>query len=383
MHLRALAALAALTTLATAQDFIHYRFDSNCTNEVINLASGPSAFPANGVLESNTGTPTTAGAFGDALQGGTDASNLYNRVRTGWQPSLQPLTGDLTFAFFAKQRNTHGTTLNYLCGVTTSANRLFTNGVAGRGLYFRNVVSSGPTGVDLSALTAVLDFQTLATGNWVHIAIVVDSAVGTATWYANGLQVHQVNGVGGAQINSAGDFMIGSQLATNDSNYDLDEFLISNRAFNAGEVLALSLSPRAGDGDYNSAIPSQCGAGNATLTSSGGAPTVGNLAYALDVTTTTPSLYVLLVGFDRCTYAGSLPLPLDGTPLLPLLNGCWIVADAPITLAGTASSVPATTPLPIPPGVTVPFGIYSQVLALDGATFATSMSNGFATSIGN
>ncbi|HEX6813480.1 MAG TPA: LamG-like jellyroll fold domain-containing protein [Planctomycetota bacterium] len=383
MRHQALSILALCTTLATAQDFIHYRFDSNCTNEVLNLASGPGAFPANGVLQTNTSPTFDVGAFGACLAGGVDASNLYNRVNTGWTPSAQPLTGNLTFAFFAKLRNAHGTSLNYLCGVTTSANRLFTNGIAQRGLYFRNVVSSGPQGVDLSALTAVLDFQTLAATSWVHIAIVVDQPAGTATWYANGTQVHQVSGVGGALINSAGTFMVGSQLSTVESNYDLDEFLISNRAFSAAEVLVLSLSPRAGDGDYLSQIPSQCGAGNVTLASSGGAPFAGNFAYSLDVSATTPQLFLLLAGFDRCFFSGVIPLPLDGTPLLALLNGCWILADAPVTLSGFTAGPPSSIPLPIPAAVSLPTGIYTQVLAFDAATLATSMSNGFATSIGN
>ncbi|MFY9343814.1 MAG: LamG-like jellyroll fold domain-containing protein [Planctomycetota bacterium] len=383
-----LAAIVALGATATAQDFIHYKFDANCTNEVINLASGPAAFPANGVFESNTSPQFVAGPlgptgpFGQALAGGSAAANLYNRVRTGWTPSLQPLTGDLTYAFFAKERTVPGTALNYLCGVATSANRLFTNGIASRGLYFRNIVAGGPTGLDLSALTAVLDFQTLAAAGWVHIAIVVDTATTTATWYANGLSVQVTSGVSGGLINSAGEYLVGFQLTGNESNYDLDEFLISNRAYTAAEVLALATVPHAGDGDYRSGIASQCGAGNAALTSSGGAPFVGNLGYSLDVSATSPSLYVLLAGFDRCLFGGVLPLPLDGTPLTPLLAGCWILADAPVTLGGAVLGPPATNPLPIP--ITVPPGtaIYSQALVLDAATFATSMSSGFATGIG-
>jgi hypothetical protein len=383
MHHLTLAAIAALAATSAAQEFLHYKFDSNCTTEVVNYATGPSAFAQNGTFETNTTTPFAPGVFGGALAGGVDSTNQYNRVRTNWTPQAQPLTGDMTFAFFAKERTSPGTALNYLCGVTTSANRLFTNGVAQRGLYFRNIVASGPQGVDLSALTAVLDFQTLAAANWVHIAIVVDQAATTATWYANGTQVHQVTGVGGALINSAGIFMVGSQLSTLESNYDLDEFLISNRAFTAAEVLALSLSPFAGDGDYTSAIPSQCGAGNVTLSSSGGRPFDGNLLYTLNVAPTTTSLFVLLAGFDRCSFGGTIPLPLDGTPLAPLLAGCWIVADAPVTLAGVAGPAPSPIALPLPSGTPPALGIFTQVLALDAATFATSMSNGFATSVGH
>jgi hypothetical protein len=259
---------------------------------------------------------------------------------------------------------------------------LFTNGIAQRGLYFRNVVSSGPQGVDLSALTAVLDFQTLAATSWVHIALVVDQIAATATWYANGSQVHQVSGVGGAQINSAGTFMVGAQLLTVESNYDLDEFLISNRAFSAAEVMTLYLTPHAGDGDYTSGLVSQCGAGNVTLRSSGGVPFAGNLTYALDVSAVTPHLFILLAGFDRCYFGGVIPLPLDAGPLLPMLTGCWILADAPITLSGFTAGPPSSIPVPIPPTTGLNLGIYTQVLGFDAATLVTAMSNGFATSIG-
>jgi hypothetical protein len=194
--------------------------------------------------------------------------------------------------------------------------------------------------------------------------------------------VHQVSGVGGAQINSAGTFMVGAQLLTVESNYDLDEFLISNRAFSAAEVMTLYLTPHAGDGDYTSGLVSQCGAGNVTLRSSGGVPFAGNLTYALDVSAVTPHLFILLAGFDRCYFGGVIPLPLDAGPLLPMLTGCWILADAPITLSGFTAGPPSSIPVPIPPTTGLNLGIYTQVLGFDAATLVTAMSNGFATSIG-
>ena len=77
-----------------------------------------------------------------------------------------------------------------------------------------------------------------------------------------------------------------------------------------------------------------------------------------------------------------IPLPLDGTPLLPLLNGCWILADAPIMLSGFTAGPPSGIPLPIPVGTGMNLGIYTQVLGFDASTLATTMSSGFATSIG-
>lgn len=47
-------AFSLLSVPAVAQDFIHYKFDSGCTTEVVNYATGPQALAANGVLQSNS-----------------------------------------------------------------------------------------------------------------------------------------------------------------------------------------------------------------------------------------------------------------------------------------------------------------------------------------
>lgn len=115
----------------------------------------------------------------------------------------------------------------------------------------------------------------------------------------------------------------------------------------------------------------------------GGAPTIGNTGYGLEVSAVGSNLFLLLAGFDRCAYAGAIPLPLDGTPLLPELNGCWILADAPVILNGVVAGTPAAVPLAIPNNPTYAgVGIFTQVLGLDLATFAGSMSSGFASSLG-
>ena len=49
-----LAAIAALAPALSAQDFIHYKFDANCTSEVINYATGPQALASNGTLQTSS-----------------------------------------------------------------------------------------------------------------------------------------------------------------------------------------------------------------------------------------------------------------------------------------------------------------------------------------
>jgi len=329
-------------------------------------------------------SPFGTGMFGGCLAGGANlAPTYYNRVITGWNPGTQPIVGSLTMAWFMKLRSgaSVGTTLCYIMGAPSGGFRLFTNGVAGTGLYQREIVPSGGNPLrDFVLPAATTNVQALAAAGWVHIAMVFDSTAQTANWYVNGSSVLQLNGVPGASITLAGPFQVG--YYSSPSAYDIDEFFMSLRALSAAEVLVLSLSQRAGDGDYTSGIPSQCGAGNVVVASSGGPPTIGNLGYALTVTATTPSIYLLLAGFDRCLFGGAIPLPFDGTPILPLLNGCWVLTDAPVLFNGTALGGPETIPLPIAATVGPGTAIYWQALGIDITTFASSMSNGFATSIG-
>ncbi|HEX5052740.1 MAG TPA: LamG-like jellyroll fold domain-containing protein [Planctomycetota bacterium] len=385
------AAIAAAATLS-AQDFIHYKFDANCTTEVINYATGPMALPANGTLQTNSAiSPFDTGVFGGCLAGGANSAPTYfNRVITGWNPSTQNVTGDVTIAWYMRQRagSAIGTGLNYLMGAYVGGYRLFTNGVAGVGLVQREILAGGGNNTvrDFQLPAATFNIQAAAAAGWVHVAMVVDSTAQTADWYINGTSVFQLTNVPGANIVLNGSFMIGAystSATAAGSVYDIDEFLMSLRAYSPTEMLALAQVLRAGDGDYNSDIPSQCGAGNIVLGSTGGRPTLGNAGYALTVTATTPSLFLLLAGFDRCLFGGAIPLPLDGTPLLPLLNGCWILADAPVLLNGVAVGTPATVSLAIPANpANLGTGVFSQCLGIDLGTFAGSMSNGFASSIG-
>ncbi|MBL8724339.1 MAG: hypothetical protein JNK49_09845 [Planctomycetes bacterium] len=385
-------ALSLFAAPGFAQDFIHYKFDSTCTNEVINYATGPQALGANGTLQSNsTISPWTSGTFGGALAGGANAApTYYNRVVTGWNPSTQPVTGALTMAWFMRQRpgSTLNTSLSYLSGAPTGGFRLFTNGIAGRGLYQREIFPSGGNGNnaprDFVLPVANADIQTLAATNWVHVAIVIDPATSTADWYVNGTSVLQITGVPGASITLAGPFMLGAYTTAATgagSLYDMDEFLMSFRAYTPGEILALSLAPQAGDGDYTSGTSTQCG--SLALASSGGRPFLGNTGYALEVTPAAPSFYAILFGLNRCTYAGVFPLPLDGGLLAPIATGCQVLTDNLLNVGGLANG-PTAQPFAIPTGSGFAgLGLYSQAVAIDLSSLAVSASNGFVIGIGN
>lgn len=333
-----------------AQDFIYYRFDSGCTNEVINYASGAQALPNNGELETTTPTtPWTAGRFGSALAGGSSSS--YNRVRTGWDPSTQPITGDVTIAFFMKETTAPTSSANYLMGAPSGGFRLFTNGVAGRGLYQRVLLASGGNGInatianDFYLPATTTDVQTLAARGWVHIAMVVDATSRTADWYVNGVSVMQLqNVVGGANIVAAGPFHVGYSGTA--SYYAFDEFLLSRRAYSAAEVLSLSHGAHAGDGHFSSGITSQCG--TATLSGDGTAPYLGNAGYALRLSTTATGSFALNIGLSRCSIGGATPLPLDAGTLSPIAAGCWILTDTLTSAGGGLGGGTVQIPLGIP-----------------------------------
>ncbi|MCA8965207.1 MAG: LamG domain-containing protein [Planctomycetes bacterium] len=387
--MRSLPLLAAMTlaVTATAQDFIHYKFDSTCTTEVINYANGSQALAANGSLQSTSPTsPYVAGVFGSALAAGSTVAPTYqNLVVTGWDPSVQPVTGDLTMAWFMRQNVANGSPF-YIMGAPSGGFRLFTGGVAGRGLYQRVILATGGNGTNASIANdfylpdTVVDIQTLASAGWVHVAMVVDATAATATWYVNGTQALQITGVtGGASITAAGPFRLGGYSSV--SHFDIDEFLMSFRAYSPAEILVLSLSQQAGDGDYVSGSTTQCG--SLSLTSANGRPQLSNFFYSLELGVTAPSFYQFMFGLDRCSLGGVLTLPLDAGALAPIATGCTLLTDIAISTGGVAVS-PVSQPFPIlPDPAFVGVQFFAQGAAIDLTTMTMSASNGFAIAIGN
>lgn len=375
-HVKLLSSLLLAVTPLCAQDVLHYKFDEHCGAEVINFAPGSLVGNASitTTLPGGVDDARITGQFDEALSGTMyplGGGNTY--LSTGWAPATT--TGNFSFAMWIRNLpgNPAAISFGYLFGADGGNFRLFT-GSSGK-LFLSGFPGSATSAANLTPLL---------NAGWVHVACTVDSTALQAIWYINGVADPAVTLT--APVALAGtDFAVGAR-DTNGSSLsplDTDEFVLSAGVWTPAEVALLAVSPRAGDGDYTAGVTTQCGAGNLVIGSAGGAPAIGNLNYALTVSATTPSLFLLLVGLDRCTFGGALPLPLDGTPLLPLLNGCWIVTDAPVLLNGVATGGPATLPLPIPATVSNSLSIYTQALGLDLATGASSMSNGFASSTGS
>ena len=296
--------------------------------------------------------------------------------------ALDPITTNLTVAFWAREAIPASASVSYLFGMDTSGFRLFTNGVAGNGLFLRNV---GSVPVDLQLPASTTDFKALAAANWVHIAATIESATGTATWYVNGSPVLTVPGYTGLNINSTGEFMVGGFAGTGESSYDLDEFLLSRRLYTAAEIAQLATGTRAGFGTYTSGSLTQCNSGSVTLDTVGGRPAYGNLSHGIRITAVAPSIWLLLFGDTRCKFGGALPLPLAGATVLPQLTGCTLLADAPILLSGITAGPGAPVVVPMPITASAPMGAWAwcQALAIQVGTNNTAMSDGLVLSIGN
>ncbi|MCU0864046.1 MAG: LamG domain-containing protein [Planctomycetes bacterium] len=368
-----------LAAPTTAQDLLLYKFEGACTNEVINYA--PFGL-GNGTLQVGVGTGFAPGYVGEALGGGNTFTNVRNLVLTGWDPSVDPITTNLTLALWARQATNVTTTPSYFCGMDNSGFRLFTSGAAGNGVYLRSTGSALP---DLLLPDTVTNFVALAATNWVHLAVTIDGGTGTAIWYVNGSSVLTVPGYTGLNISGPGEFVVGGYAITGDSSHHVDEFLLSRRLYTAAEIALLANGTRAGVGTYTSGSTTQCNSGVVTIDTVGGRPAIGNLTHGIRITAAAPSLWLLLYGETRCTFAGSLPLPLAGATLLPQLNGCTILADAPILLSGftTGPGAPAIVPLPIT--ATTPMGAWAwcQALTIQLGSNAIAMSDGLAISVGN
>jgi hypothetical protein len=245
--------------------------------------------------------------------------------------------------------------------------RAFTGGAIARGLRVTSWGGS-PTNLNLTK-----DLQTMVQANWVHVALVVDSGRGTATYYLDGVAETPITITSGANVPAGPGFRVGGQLSPT-STFDLDEFRLVNRAVTPTEITLWTLRSQAADSPY--------GAGcNATLASVSGPPAMGNAGYALRLGAAATQPFVLAIGASRTDLSG-VPLPFDLGAVFPALPGClWQASIALLFGAMTDGSGSATQPLPIPVDPSLDAAsLYTQALVL--RLGSEQSSNPFAISIG-
>jgi hypothetical protein len=368
--LSATAAVVA-ASLSAQNEVLYYKFEGGGTKALNYAASSPA--PGEGPITNTlTTAPTTSfvpGPYGDALTSGV-AQTPYqaNWVDTGWAPNV---TGDYSWAMWMRNsRGNPGPSLTYVAGIPVSGQFRIYSGSS-------ILLTVGGAGGTTYYSTNANVFQ-LATAGWVHVAFVVDTTAMTATYYING--VPEAPDPLTALPNIVGStFYIGRQTTANaPSVYDIDEFRFLTRAATAAEVQVWATQNGAGA----SAFGAGCGG---TLTAQNGPPTIGNLTFGMQGTSSAPSsVGVLALGLSR-TQWGALPLPLDlGLALGAPLAGCQLECSPDVTL--TVITDPAGAfqqPFPLLPDPALDgFALYAQTLLLGGPT-GLATTNPLAIVLGN
>ena len=362
--------LAGLASAQGPKDVLYYKFDETGGRTVVNHASSSGVAPAEGTLVGTYATTHVPGMLGpSALSGGTSASSAgSNYADTGWIPSLAG--GDLTVAFFIKQRTAPATpsTTSYLFTANTATCRMFTGGAASRGL---RMATWGGTP---ASLDTTQDVQTAAASSWLHVALVIDAAGLKATYYLNGVAQPPIPTNGGATLTGGSHaFHIGGYLSFG-GLYDVDEFRVSLRAVPAAEIQAWASQTTAVSAPYGK------GCFGATLAGAS-APQVGNAAHALLVGGASGSSYLLALGASRLKL-GALDLPIDLGLVLPALSGCHWQSSADVTLSGTLSGTSVSVPLAVPANPALNGVVLWCQALLSAPPSSLQSTNGLAVAIG-
>ncbi|MHC4516362.1 MAG: LamG-like jellyroll fold domain-containing protein [Planctomycetota bacterium] len=321
-----LTGLVVFSASVQAQNILYYPFLRGTGTTVQNLWAGTtSPAPAFGTIVSTNTKQWVPGRIGLALSG-RESTSKENYINTGWKAVLNPLspilTGDFTIAWFIKKR-INPPSASYMFGNIGSF-RCFTAGVANNGIYLRAWGGSTPTDLILpdSSKPGGYDIQGGATGKWLHVAIVVDSNAGKATWYIDGMPQHVITITGSARVmpsNSAFEFRVGKHTSTVASPFDIDEFRVLNRAAAPFEILNWSLAKLRVDVDKIS----QSQAGSQTFTVDVGSQHSTRLYWLFSsLTGTSPATNISGIQIPLVVDAWtSLALGLTNTPLLSGYRG--------------------------------------------------------------
>ncbi len=199
----------------TANEELIYKLDDAGGLRTVNFA--PVTAPRDGLLVSTTPTPWVAGKFGGALAAGTiTPAATLNRVETGWAPG-QLTDSSLTWAAFLRVGNNNPPpSLSYVFGIPTAGQfRVFGGATT---LITSSWRASAPV------LRTVASVYGLASTNWVHVALVIDAAALTATYYIDGIPEAPITIPGGFTANVTA-LNVGQQLPTLAASvYEIDDF---------------------------------------------------------------------------------------------------------------------------------------------------------------
>ncbi len=259
-------------------DLLQYQFNEVRGQELANTAIA-AAFPARGTV----GTPhwqadPGRAAFrgnepGAGMLGSSNGVGATNLVDTGGSLTV---SGSMTVMWWQRQTGLRSGTA-YACGSSSGAGpRMYmqSSGILTyRGSSIGNCDSTSTpnSGANL--------------GVWLHVAMVVDDAAGTATWHFNGIADPPRAFTANSHSAALTNFHIGygSSATTGVSSYppwfDMDDFRIYGRALSAGEIqAAIILAETPSAGRFGGSCP---GPGGTPSIGTTGVPVLGTPGFGI------------------------------------------------------------------------------------------------------
>ena len=279
-----------------------------------------------------------------------------NSVDTGWSLDLE---GAYTVMWWQRQQAVAGNP--YAFGAGFSGLRCW---AVGGGWSLRG----STIGIFDTASTDLTDGSRI--GDWVHMALVVDGATGTATWYVDGVVDASTSFAGPVRETGGGVFAVGALSVGSSSRmseaFDLDDFRLYSRALTQLEVQVQSAaeapsSSKFGTGCSSFLVPPTIDAV--------GAPQVGNSSFAIEIgSVVDPSSAVLLViGVSALSleFLAGPALPLELDEFLVNGIGCRLEVGSLVNvpLVAPAGSISVGLPVPATMGLAGTH-FYAQALVL-------------------
>jgi hypothetical protein len=355
------ASLVTLSSLASAQEELYYKFDRGVGTVAVNYGTAPVASEV--INAGGSGPWAAVGQAGGSLEGSpSNSATHYNYCNTGWTAAH---TGSFTVHWWMKERYVPPSTSYFFSGIGSF--RCFTGGAANQDLLLR-AWGGAPADIRMPLVGASLQTRAKA-ANGVTVSLVVDGTALSAQWYVDGLP----HGTAIALTSAAPlpnpsslPLLIGKHTSNSSTSaYDIDEFRFASRAASAVEIRTWHNAPSAASGSFG---PTNCGI---TLTTSGGAPTEGNANHAYNIAGPANLQFLLVVGVQ--------PQPgFDMGIAFPGLKGCIFYPQFLVQVVGAAPNGAAVIPTPIPLG-TAGVGVELQILGFDASK--QYMSNAVSTKI--
>ncbi len=337
------------TTNPGSPEIAQFQFNEVRGQAVANTAS-TSILPATAVVSTANwqGDPGRVRFKGNEAGAGMLAgtNGLQNTNLVNCQAPVT-ITGSMTIAWWQRPSAPVSLATYPWGGTGTAGVRIFTGGVAGTAILYR-----GSTVGDVLATTNVQSNF----GVWRHVALVIDDAAGTGTWYFDGVP-EAPRTLAAAHSAVITEMHIGYHTSTGaafPAFADMDDFRLYSRALSVAEIIGMIQAENPTTGPFGAGC---AGTAGVPQISANGAPALGNAGFA-----------VQLAGAENARLAGLVfgmaPRAFGTFDLGAILGpGCalqvdWFNASFHVTAGGMAAQA-----VPIPNNTALRgFHVYGQWL---------------------